>query len=428
MTSENEQTPSRRKMSSGSVARVLTMLGSRLALVGLSCLVALVALELMVRLVGMGSDQMLRQDSRLGLRFISDKEGLSQDHCYRANVSTNTHGWRSPEVSFEKADDVYRILVLGDSFIAAVQVEDDQTFSSKLMLALNSAGLGQKVEVINFGVPSFGTDQEYLALKHFGAAYDPDLVVLALYAQNDIKNNYEVIQQRDSVYPKPFFDVEDGELIELPYRDPTPWMISAVRRVVRPLRLYPLLRDRLMAFPATHRVLYALGIVGVVPETPGEQDQTSGSGKYPSRWESQRTVFLREYDAEWRHAWDITFALIKGIRNETRKIGSAFLVLGLSDPLAVLPLSELAKELPAAMIDEMDTDKSTRLTEDFSAREDIDFLSLIPGFRAKIGDSSERFDHHYLTCDGHWTVQGNQLAADITAAYLAPKIKAEIPR
>ena len=214
---------------------------------------ALLLVELTFRAAGIGSDQFLRSDAVLGVRLIASKRGLSQGECFRATVSINAHGWRSSDVSVSKPEGVYRILVLGDSFMAGLQVEDDETFSSVLERRLNHEGFPHRVEVINFGVPSFGTDQEYLSLREYGMRFAPDLVVLAFYAQNDVINNSSVLESAGNEHPKPFFDIDNGRLVALPFEDPTPAVLAAVRRIGASVRMYSWFRDSLLQIPMAHQ-------------------------------------------------------------------------------------------------------------------------------------------------------------------------------
>jgi len=140
---------------------------ARLALVIFGLLIAIGGAEFTVRLTQIGSDQMHSQDRELGLRFIESKSGLNQGSGLKARVTSNSHGWRRPETTWDKPDDVYRILVLGDTLMAAVQVNDDETSSAVMEALLNRENLSKQVEVINLGVPTFGTDQEYLVLRDF---------------------------------------------------------------------------------------------------------------------------------------------------------------------------------------------------------------------------------------------------------------------
>ncbi len=400
----------------------LRTLGVSVVLIGFGLVVGLGGIEVVLRAAGMGSDQLLQQDATLGVRYIPGKRGLTQGACFSATATINSHGWRSRETSWEKPDDVYRIVVLGDSFMGALQVEDDETFAAVLEDALNTAGLPKRIEVINLGVPSFGNDQAYLALRHFGRKYRPDFVLLAFYAQNDVKNNSMVLERRNSVYPKPFLALEEGEVVEMPFEDATPASIRIVRQLVQPLRLYPWLRGKLMQLPLVHRVLYQLGIIGVVPR---ENRTQKLSGRYPSRWIPQSEVFKRENSPEWEHAWALTEAILRRIRGDARQIGAGFLLVRVAEPLAVLPKSVLDRALPASIGAALDIDKPARRLQAFVAEAEIDFLSLIPTFHAQIGERETTFAKFYLTCDGHWTVAGHQLAAETVAAYLKPILQRE---
>ena len=309
-------------------------------LVILSVLVALSIAESFVRLAGIGSDQFLRSDRVLGVRFIPGKRGLSQGICYGAHVSINSHGWRGREVSVSKPPGVYRILVLGDSFMAGLQVENGQTFPSVLEDILTRLNPSQRVEVLNFGVPSWGTDQEYVSLREYGLSFDPNLVLLAFYAQNDVSDNSAELQGTFSAYPKPFFDIEGDRLIERPFEDPAVGPLAVARRLAAPLRLYPLVRDSLLGVPITHRLLYDMGIVGVPPaEEPPVGGQTHNVFRWPERWRNQLGVYRRDYSAAWTRAWDITRRLTLRIRDDAKASGSDFLLVQVPGPVSVMPAS-----------------------------------------------------------------------------------------
>lgn len=398
----------------------MTSILARLALVIFGFLVAIGGAELTLRLAQIGSDQMLSQDRELGLRFIESKSGLSQGSCFKARVSTNSHGWRSPETTWDKPNDVFRILVLGDSLMAALQVNDDETSSAVMEALLNRANLPKRVEVINLGVPSFGTDQEYLALREYGKKYKPDYVVLAFYAQNDVGNNSIALRERDEVYVKPYFSMKDGVLKELPFPDPTPYWIEFVRRVGQPFRLYPWMRDNLLKIPFMHRFLYEVGIIGIVPRDVSQKMQ---SQRYPGNWVEQSKVFRKDYTARWSAAWDITKALLGIARTKAKNLGARFLLVQIASTIEVMPNAVLSQVLPEHLRAELDPDKPMVLLRDFAANEGIDFLSLVPTFRVRIGQDEAAFRKYYLPCDGHWSAAGNRLAAETLAAYLEPIIE-----
>ena len=99
-----------------------------------------------------------------------------------------------------------------------------------------------------------------------------------------------------------------------------------------------------------------------------------------------------------------------------------FLLLGVSDPIAVLPdvlLNDLAGEHAA---NPLDTEKPTALLRKLSRENGIDFISLVPAFIDRIGDSETALERYYLRCDGHWTSAGSQLAAEVAIPHLATQI------
>lgn len=398
-------------------------IGVRLALLTVGIGLAFLMAEIGCRLADIGSDQFLRQDPVLGVRFIAGKSGVNQGECYRVDISINSDGWRSPDASATNPEGCYRVLVLGDSFMAGLQVGDDETFARVLGHTLNRQELPQSVEVINFGVPSFGTDQEYLSLREYGAGFRPDLVLLAFYAQNDVLNNYAALERRGSEYPKPFFDVDNGELVEIPFSDPTPAVIALSRRVAAHFRIYPLVRNSLLRIPIAHQLLYKLGIVGIVPRS----EQVAGPPeatvlRWPDRWKKQTEVYRREYPSEWIHAWSITEKILVKIRDEAELANAGFLLVGISDPVAVLPESLRAGLLQEGGDNSLNVDKPTELLRSLARENQIDFLSLVPAFRKVIGDSEEELEKYYLRCDGHWTPAGHRLAAELTAPSIAERI------
>lgn len=395
----------------------------RLLLVIMGGLVSLVLLECAVRFTGMGSDQLLQRDAALGVRFIPAKSGLEQGECYKAHVSINSQGWRSPEVALKKPSDVYRVLILGDSFMAGLQVDDNQVFASLLQKQLNRSRPGRRVEVLNFGVPSWGTDQEYLALCEYGLRYQPDLVLLAFFAQNDVYDNAPALHSRISTHNKPFFDLKDGKLAELPFVDDTPAVISHLQTIGASLRLYPLLRDRLMSIPAVDKLLFKLGLVSVVPpKTEVDDTQKDAAFLWPNRWRRQLGVYAKHYPPEWQHAWDVTERLLLETRERAKERGAGFQLMLVSDPVVVMPAALREKMASPGELEALDFDRPSRLLKEFAAREAINFTSLVPGFRDKIGKDPSQFARLYLQCDGHWSAAGHRLAAELITPTIAAGI------
>ncbi|MFC1589896.1 SGNH/GDSL hydrolase family protein [Candidatus Omnitrophota bacterium] len=102
---------------------------------------------------------------------------------------TNNRGMRGPgDYAYKKERGVFRIVVLGDSFVFGVGVEARETASSVLEDLLNS-GNDKKYEVLNFGVNSYSPLLEYIYLKEEAIKYRPDAVILMLDLC-DIQDDY----------------------------------------------------------------------------------------------------------------------------------------------------------------------------------------------------------------------------------------------
>lgn len=123
-------------------------------------------------------------DELLGWRNIPNWESTT----FGKKLTINSKGLRDSEHPYAKPEGVKRILVLGDSFAWGYSVADDETFSAVLEQRLSQRE-GTRWEVINTGVSGWSTDQQYLFLREEGLKYDPDIVLLAFCAANDVKGS-----------------------------------------------------------------------------------------------------------------------------------------------------------------------------------------------------------------------------------------------
>jgi hypothetical protein len=112
---------------------------------------------------------------------------------------------------------VTRIACFGDSYTYGDEVPYGQDWASQL------EGMDPALEVMNFGVPAYGTDQALLRFRRLAPSLDADVFVLGILVENIGRN---VNRYRPLYYPrtmtqvpKPRF-VLDGErlrLVELPF-------------------------------------------------------------------------------------------------------------------------------------------------------------------------------------------------------------------
>ena len=134
------------------------------------------------------------------------------------HVEYNSLGFRDSEHSREKPPGTTitkRVVLVGDSFTEAIEVNIEDTFARRLQRLLNHGG-GSRWEVINLAIGDFGSAQQLLALKHYGLSYAPDLVICQVFPLNDICNNSIALfdlclSPNDPL--RPYFVESDGELV-----------------------------------------------------------------------------------------------------------------------------------------------------------------------------------------------------------------------
>ena len=132
-------------------------------------------------------------------RFIEEGEhgvrrnipGERYEHSsaeYRVEFSINEQGIRDPRVfTIPKPNDVFRILLLGDSFGMGYGVSYEDSVPALLESSL-SAALDRPIEVVNLSVSGFGTAEQAIVLENDGFSFEPDLV-LAYWHSSDVRDN-----------------------------------------------------------------------------------------------------------------------------------------------------------------------------------------------------------------------------------------------
>ncbi len=121
-------------------------------------------------------------DNRIIYDLLPNLDVKFQD----VKVTTNSCGMRGPERSIEKAPNVYRIALLGDSFTFGWGVEQTKAFPQILEDTLNHSYRNSEMrfEVLNFGVPGYSTFQEVFRFLESGKEFNPDAVVV-FFIEND---------------------------------------------------------------------------------------------------------------------------------------------------------------------------------------------------------------------------------------------------
>lgn len=125
----------------------------------------------------------LAENTSIGYEPIPNMRAVDSSVSFMDyNETSNRMGFRDYDHEVSKSD-VFRIIVLGDSVTSGHHIKHfKQAFSWLTEKFLNKRG--RKVEVLNFGVNGYNTQQEVELLRDRGLQFSPDMVILA-YCLND---------------------------------------------------------------------------------------------------------------------------------------------------------------------------------------------------------------------------------------------------
>lgn len=283
-------------------------------LVVASVTITLFVTEIGLRLFGMAycTGNWDRNDRVLGTVFIPGAQGVYKSVNGQVLIDINSLGLRDEEFSLEKPKGEKRILVLGDSFVEALQVPLDQTF----VKLLEDMFLPDKVRVINGGHSGYGQAEQLLFWRHKGRQLAPDLVVLFFYANDIIDNSIDL----DPWQKRPFFIMTENGTLQLINKSRKPGRLK--KFLSEHFYLYHFIRIR---GGVIRNYLYTSSNISA-PKTEMVMEAKASSKQSA---ESDATGITEDPYSE---AWYITSRLLKQLNFEIRKTGAFVLVVNAGQP------------------------------------------------------------------------------------------------
>ena len=167
------------------------LLGNTLLTI-VSLVVALLLCEVVVRVMGLSPEVVyiekwrvrLAENPKIGYEPIPNLDSTGKEvRYYSYDGMSNNMGFRDYDHSLQKEPGSKRILILGDSVAQGLWINDDSKIYSVVM-EKTLRQMGHKVDVMNFGVSGYNTQQEVETLIDKGLQFKPDLVILG-YCLND---------------------------------------------------------------------------------------------------------------------------------------------------------------------------------------------------------------------------------------------------
>jgi len=290
--------------------------------------------------------------------------GYKRTSEFTTAVRINSKRLRGPEINYAKPANTYRTLVLGDSYMFALQVDEHETFAMRLAEYLTqTTGADLAFEVINGGADGWSTVNEYAWLVTEGYRYDPDLVVLAYFIGNDPGENADRvggIAPGGRVLPRDL----DNDL----------WHDG--RRML-----------------SERSALWNIFEFGVLAKF------TAPSNERISRREDG---VLRDPSSDRKaRGWALSEDLLGLMRDYCEQRGLRLMIVS-------IPM--------AAQLDDEEADVTPIL--DLGRRINVPAIDLLPSFKREAHGAD---DPLYFPKDQHWTAGGHDLAARIVAAELRGK-------
>ncbi|HEY2846565.1 MAG TPA: SGNH/GDSL hydrolase family protein, partial [Pyrinomonadaceae bacterium] len=334
-------------------------------------------LEIGLRIVGYSSPEFYEMDDHVGYGLIPGMSGWYTREG-RSWVEINTDGFRDVEHTVEKPPDVYRIAVIGDSYVEALQVDRGEMFTNYIAPAAANcdAVAGKGIEILTFGVSGYGTAQELLMVREKVWKYSPDLVLLVFTTNNDVSDNLRAFKQS----PIPYFEVRNGELtLDDSFRNDHVF----VRRSSNLSRLGTWLMNHLrlaQAYADVHRfVKYKLSEWSASKnDQPPSDTQPAGVGYEPG---IDNQIYREPADDNWRTAWDVTERLIGEMDAEVRQRGARFAVVLATNGIQVVPNQDL-KEAFARKLGVADLAYPNRRITSYCDSRGIRSIDLMPELAA----------------------------------------------
>lgn len=134
---------------------------------------------------------LIERDAALGFRMRPHYQGVIAETDIP--LLTNSWGLRDREYGPKRADG-FRVYAAGDSMVFGHGVLIEEAFPRYLEAMLGES-LGRPVEVVNAGVPGYGTLQAAELFAQIADTVEPDLVLLSIAVFNDLEDNVKFGQQ-----------------------------------------------------------------------------------------------------------------------------------------------------------------------------------------------------------------------------------------
>ena len=354
---------------------------ARLILALVSLVITVILLEAGLRLAGYRPPDLLTAEARKTYRIAPHGsfvyrgylEGMFSD--FANPVQLNGLAFHDVEHATERGKaDTYRLMVVGDSYVAALSCPLETVFHRRLEQRLQQGNpFGRSgYEVLAFGQGNQAQEKERGYLEQFGPVYRPDAVLLLFFCGNDVMENS----------PETF--AAAGAFARTYQKTVGPKKLQVYNRV----RILP--RSRLNGLVAVAATQFYANHLDWFVDGVKRDDLIS----------PELGVYRVPLAPEWERAYARTGDLLAQMKAEAARQGVPFLIAGLSGPQAIGDLG--GQQVASGKAAGLDFSQPERWLAGWCGSNQVPYLALEPALAAA-GKRKVFWPH-----DGHLTPAGNE--------------------
>lgn len=375
----------------------LALMRSKVPLLFLGIFAALTILEVFFRFVSVSD---LREFIRpyLGQNVLSCRKkhpslhhvltpncaGVVETKDYKFDFATNSHGLKDDDIALKKPEGVYRVMILGDSYVEGWGAGQEEGIVEVAESILNTEG--GKVEVINAGVSSYSPILELEYLRTRGLSFEPDLVIV-MVDPNDMHDEFfyggweRHIKLREELFPG-----TSGKLNIWPSEQN-----PRLKRVLSYSRVLSLLYERVKAHLDTERNVLTLENLSV---DSAIYSKAEGWNDYEKAFALLTSTI--SLTSEYLNSKGIDFALTtssRGAYHNKREWNPGRKVWGFEEGIVYEPK-------PINIVKKFAEEKAIAYIDVYSALQETETYPL------------------FYPIDGHWTPEGHRIVGETIAEFI----------
>lgn len=310
------------------------------------------------------------KDEFIGFKFESNSVTSVSSSCFDTKVSANSLGFRG-----EDWTELGGIAVFGDSFMEAIQVNDNETLSYKLSEIFN-------MPVYNAGLSSFGTVAEFVTYRSYVKRQKPKIVVLSMFENDVLDNHCATSQVGDGLVSKSCATIS-STTVSINSNYYSTHGNSALRSKVKKYCLTcNLARSFLLQLKSRAKNDNNVG------ENTIENSKSNGEGSIDDE------------------AWQITKDILRQFKSEVESDGARLVVMVIPDQIAFMSTTT-----------KFTSEKLVSLANE----EDVDVIDLYEPMKNYVSEQKLSYPFFSFECDGHWNPLGHFLVANFLSKYLIEK-------